>query len=113
MSKRDPVMLLEDMLAAMEKVERYTRGLDQRDFISDECTIDAVVRNLEIIGEAVRRMPEATTGSHPDIPWQKIAGMRNRIVHAYFGVDAEIVWQVVKGSLPTLSRQVSEILTDE
>lgn len=100
MSKRTPEILLEDMESAMEKISRYTDGMSRETFLKDDKTIDAVVRNLEIIGEAVKNLPEDYKGWHADLPWHQIAGLRNRIVHDYAGVDLEIIWQVLQVSLP-------------
>jgi uncharacterized protein with HEPN domain len=102
MPKRDPELLVEDMLAAIRKIERYTSGMDKDLFRGDEKTVDAVVRNLEILGEATRQMPEDFTAQHPEVPWRQIAGLRNRIVHDYIGLDLEIIWEVIQHDLPQL-----------
>jgi uncharacterized protein with HEPN domain len=102
MPKRDPDLLIEDMRAAIRKIERYTTGMDQEQFRQDEKTVDAVVRNLEILGEATRQLPEDFTTRHPGVPWRQMAGLRNRIVHDYFGLDLEIIWEVIRHDLPEL-----------
>ena len=102
MPKRDPDLLIEDMLASIRKIERYTSGMDQELFRQDEKTVDAVVRNLEILGEATRQLPEDFTARHADVPWRQIAGLRNRIVHDYFGLDLEMIWEVLQHDLPKL-----------
>jgi uncharacterized protein with HEPN domain len=84
MSKRDPLVLLEDIMLAIEKIGRYTSGMDQNAFVGDDLVIDAVARNLEIIGEAARQLPDEFRRVHTQIPWTQIAGLRNRIVHDYF-----------------------------
>lgn len=99
MPKRDADLLLEDIRTSLERIERYTSGMNRSQFLSDEKTIDAVVRNLEIIGEAVRWLPEEFKRQHVKIPWTQIGGLRNRIVHDYFGLDLEIIWQVLQTSL--------------
>jgi uncharacterized protein with HEPN domain len=109
MPKRAPELLLEDMLAAIRKVERYTSGMNQEQFRQDEKTIDAVVRNLEILGEAARQMSEDFAASHPEIPWRQVAGLRNRIVHDYFGLDLEIIWQVVRHDLFQLGTRLEDL----
>ena len=81
MPKRDAELLVEDMLEALRKIDLYTAGLDHSAFLKDEKTIDAVVRNLEVLGEAARQVPDAFLVSHPDVPWRKIAGLRNRSEH--------------------------------
>lgn len=110
MPKRCPTLVLEDILTAIGKVDRYTRGLDQAGFLSDEKTIDAVVRNLEIIGEASRQLPDDFKRSHSDIPWRPIMGLRNRIVHDYMGVDLQIVWHIIDKELGALEQQIRALL---
>lgn len=92
MSPRPATILLDEMLGAIARIERYVAGLDRAGFISDEKTTDAVVRNLEVIGEAAARLPEDLRAGWPSVPWRRVIGLRNRIVHEYFGVDLEIVW---------------------
>lgn len=91
MSKRSSDLLLLDMKEAAEKILKYTQGLSFEDFLADEKTIDAVVRNFEIIGEASLRIDEDFRLENPQIEWRKLRGFRNRIVHDYFGIDYEIV----------------------
>jgi uncharacterized protein with HEPN domain len=79
--------------------------------LADDKTIDAVVRNLEVIGEAARLLPQDFRESHPSIPWNQIAGLRNRIVHEYFGLDLEIIWQVVQSHIPPLESQIGALRT--
>jgi uncharacterized protein with HEPN domain len=88
---RDYEVYLEDIRDAIGKVKRYTTGLSREAFEKDEKTIDAVVRNLEIIGEAVKIIPESTRLAHPNIEWKRIAGLRDILAHQYFGVDIEII----------------------
>lgn len=109
MSKREPFILLQDIEEAIGKIERYTNGMSLDDFMDDEKTIDAVVRNLEIIGEAARQMPEGFKSKHESIPWHQISGLRNRIVHEYFGIDLEIIWQVVAKDLSKLKKALPNI----
>lgn len=109
MPKRDPDLLIEDMLASIRKIERYTSGMSQELFLQDEKTIDAVVRNLEILGEATRQLPEDFAVQHSDVPWRQIAGLRNRIVHDYFGLDLEIIWQVIQRDLPQFRARLEDL----
>ena len=102
MSKRDNILLLEDMLESAIKIGKYTQGYDYEMFISDDKTIDAVVRNFEIIGEAANRVDRDFRSSNPQIEWNRIRGFRNRIVHEYFGIDNEIIWSIVKEYLDEL-----------
>lgn len=109
MPKRDPDLLMEDILAAVRKIERYTSGMDEEQFRQDDKTVDAVVRNLEIIGEATRHLPEDFLARHPDVPWRQVAGMRNRLVHEYFGVDLDLIWQVIRQHLPQLQTRLENL----
>ena len=109
MPKRDADLLIEDIQTALARIESYTTGLDRETFLQDQKTIDAVVRNLEIIGEAVRWLPTEFKDRQGSVPWSQIAGMRNRIVHDYFGLDLEIVWHVLQTSLPEFKRQLASI----
>ena len=114
MSKRDWKLLFEDILEAIEKIEEYTEGLGEfKDFFGSTMITDAVVRNIEIIGEASKNVPSEIQERCPDIPWRKLAGIRNRIVHDYFGVDLHIIWFIVKNELSKLKNQISSELLKE
>lgn len=109
MPKRDPDLLIEDMLTAIHKIGRYIEGMEQESFRQDEKTIDAVARNLEILGEAARQLPDDFVSRYPDLPWRQIAGLRNRVVHEYFGLDLGIIWQVIRYDLPPLQIQLEKL----
>ena len=109
MSKRSLGLLVEDIWESIEKNERYTEGLTQEVFQGDEKTTDAVVRNLEIIGEAAARLPGDFTDQHSEIEWIKIIGLRNRIVHEYFGVDLQIIWQILRKDIPAFKASLKNI----
>jgi uncharacterized protein with HEPN domain len=113
MSKRDNLLLLEDMLQSAVKIKRYTENLDFAAFICDEKTIDAVVRNFEIIGEAANRIEVDFRISNPEIEWNRIRGFRNRIVHDYFGIDYEIVWSIVESYLDNLILFLDKLVKDQ
>ena len=110
MSKRDPQLLIEDMLESIRRIRRYIDGMDYDGFLADERTCDAVTRNVEIIGEASKQMPEDFKEAHPELPWAQMAGMRNRIVHDYAGVDLAIVWEVARNALPRLQQQLEALV---
>jgi uncharacterized protein with HEPN domain len=110
MPERDPALLMADMLLAIRKIERYVEGMEQEQFRHDERTIDAVARNLEIVGEATRQLPEDFIARFPKVPWRQMAGLRNRIVHDYFGLDLEIIWQIVRSDLPQLQAQLETLV---
>jgi len=109
---RDYKVSLEDILSAIGKIDRYREGYQGRDFASDEKTFDAVVRNLEIIGEAVKNIPDDLRAKYPQIEWRKIAGMRDILTHAYFGIDNDIVIDVVLNKLPSLRGCISQMLDE-
>ena len=110
---RDYRLLLEDMQTSCDKVQRYTEGLDCESFLEDERTFDAVLHNLEIIGEASRHIPDDVREKHQQVEWYKIAGFRNIVAHEYFGVDFDILWDVVKHHVPMLREQIALILAEE
>lgn len=97
---RDFRLYLEDIVLACEKIERYTDKLDFSGFTSDERTYDAVLRNLEVIGEAAKRVPDEIKSGMPHIPWRAIAGFRDFVAHVYFALDDEIVWNAVCNEVP-------------
>jgi uncharacterized protein with HEPN domain len=109
MSKRSPLLLLEDILDACLKIQSYTRNLAFEEFEENEMIIDAVIRNFEIIGEAATRLPDDFKDAHPEIDWHRIRGFRNRIVHDYFGVDLSILWKIKNESLPNLIKQIQSL----
>lgn len=102
---------LEDIEGAIRRIKHYTAGLSQEAFSLDEKSVDAVIRNLEVIGEAVKRIPDSTRAAHPRIAWRKIAGLRDILAHQYFDVDIDIVWDVVHNKLPTLEEEIQQMLS--
>ena len=107
MSKRPTDLLLGDIRESIDRIGEYTKGMALEDFSGDQKCIDAVVRNLEIVGEAANRLPGEFKESHSEIEWFKIVGLRHRIVHEYFGVDIEIIWQILQKDLPGLRQFLS------
>lgn len=112
MSERNSLLLVEDMLIAGRKIQKYVSGMTFDDFIADDRTIDAVVRNFEIIGEAASRVEEAFQLSAPSIPWRQLKGYRNRLIHEYFGVDYTIVWDIITLELDDLLKSIDLLLND-
>src|ERR1700679_3689234 len=109
MSKRNPKLLLGDILEAIEKIKSYTHGLTFEAFLDDPKTCDAVIRNFEITGEASNRLPEDFKENNHSVDWFRIIGFRNRIVHDYMGVDYKIVWTTVQKDLDKLSKDIQHI----
>jgi len=107
---RDPALYLEDMETACSKILRYISGMTLSDLIKDDRTYDAVVRNLEIIGEAVKNVPMEIKNQYPQVEWRAIGALRNIVAHEYFGVKDEIIWDILENKIPVLRTQVQLIL---
>jgi len=106
MSNRDAQLLIEDIQESAQKILSYCQDLSYEDFLNDSKTIDAVIRNFEIIGEAANRLSPQFRNANPHIEWTRIRGFRNRIVHDYFGIDFEIVWSIVRDNIPQLIKDI-------
>ena len=113
MSKRPIDLLLNDICQAIDRIEQYIENLSFDAFSKDRKSVDAVVRNLEIIGEAASRLPDEFKEKYSEIEWYKVVGLRHRIVHEYFGVDLEIIWQILQKDLPELKHKIMQIMSDE
>ena len=112
MSERIPRIFLDDILLAMAKVDDYTAALSRDDFKQTDMVIDAVLRNLEVIGEAARNIPETLRQQYPHIPWPRIVGLRNVVIHAYFNVDLDIIWQIIQVNLPAVKEDIMKMHND-
>jgi uncharacterized protein with HEPN domain len=110
MSKREATIILEDMLEAVNSILTYVKGITFDKFQNDKKTVDAVLRNLTIIGEAARQLPLEFKNNHADIEWDKIARSRNIIVHDYFKVDHEIIWRIITTYLPPLQKELNILI---
>jgi uncharacterized protein with HEPN domain len=110
MSKREPELLLKDIEESIEKIKVYTKGMSFEMFQNDDKTIDAVIRNFEIIGEAANRIPDEIKDKFTEVNWHRIRGFRNRIVHDYMGVDLEIIWEIIEKNIDELQEQIDEII---
>lgn len=106
---RDNRLFLDDILKSCDRILRYTKDMSFADFITNDKTYDAVLRNLEVIGEAVKNLPDDFRDLHPQIEWRKIAGLRDIVAHVYFGVNDEIVWDVIQNKIPVLHEQIASI----
>ncbi len=107
---RDWRFRVRDILAALRAIARYTDGMTRDQFVDDARTMDAVVRNLMTMGESIRWIPEPVLDAHPAVPWRTLRGMRNVVVHEYFGVDPAILWETVRGDLPPLEADLEAVL---
>ncbi len=109
MSRRSDLDLLDDILGSLAKISQYISGLSYEDFLHDQKTQDAVVRNIEIIGEAAKLISKSIKENHPEVPWKQIAGTRDRLVHGYFGVNIDIVWEIAAMDAPKLLKAIRRI----
>ena len=109
---RDVSLYLQDILDAMQASEKFVEGIGFEEFKEDDKTSSAVVRKFEIIGEASRQVPKEFRIKYPQIPWKEMAGMRDRLIHLYFGIKYELVWHTIKDVIPVVKPVILEILAD-
>jgi len=109
MSEREPAVYVDDILSSIRKIKRYTKGMSEAEFFRSSITVDAVVRNLGIIGEAASAIPDEYKKKFSNVPWRKIIGMRNKVVHEYFGLIEDILWSTINKDIPLLERQIKEV----
>lgn len=107
--KRSPKIFLYDILDSIEKIEKYTEGLTERKFLGNSAMQDAVMKRLEIIGEATKNIPLKIRKENPNIPWKKMAGMRDMLTHEYFGIVMKRIWDTTQRDLPKLKKQIEEL----
>jgi uncharacterized protein with HEPN domain len=112
MSKRRDRDFLRDILEAAHRIERYTEGMTYEAFLRDTKTQDAVIRNLEIVGEATKNLSAEVREEHHDLPWRGMAGVRDRLIHDYFGINLDVVWQIITNELPQAVGQIERIIDD-
>jgi uncharacterized protein with HEPN domain len=109
---RDYQVYLEDIISAIDSIKAYTKDLSYESFASDKKTVDAVIRNFEIIGEATKHIPLAVRREYPKVPWRDMAGMGDKLIHGYFGVQLDVVWKTVKERLPVVRPLIAEALAE-
>ncbi|SRR5258708_25903849 len=109
MSKRAPKLYFQDILTAIDDIENFTQGMIYDSFLSDKKTVQAVTRSLEIIGEAASHMSVEIRTKYPDLPWEKMTSMRNKVLHEYFGIDEEVIWQTITEDLQPLKEKIKSL----
>ena len=110
--KRDYRAFLQDILDCIDRIENYITDLEFEDFKDNSLIVDAVTRNLEIIGEATKNIPQVVKEKYSEVPWKEMAGMRDKIIHGYFDIVYSILWETIKNDLPPTRPQIEEILKD-
>ncbi|MDE0469213.1 MAG: DUF86 domain-containing protein [Candidatus Poribacteria bacterium] len=113
MSNRTDTEFLEDIQEAIRRIRAYTHEMTYKEFFADTRTQDAVIRNLEIIGEATKKLSVGLRNRYPSVPWKEMAGARDRLIHNYFGVDIEVVWKISIAELSNLTLQIAKILCSD
>lgn len=109
---RNFILYLKDILSAILAIEEFVRGMELQDFKQDDKTSSAVIRKFEIVGEAAKKVPEEIQKKHPEIPWKGMARMRDKLIHFYFGVQHELVWQTITTSLPMLKPHIAKAISE-
>jgi uncharacterized protein with HEPN domain len=110
MSEFIPEFMIRDILDCIRKIQSFTKDHDFYSFVKDEKTIDAVLRNIEVIGEAVNRIPDYFINEHPEVNWRIIVNTRNRLIHGYDSIDYNIIWEIISNKIPELRAQLEKLL---
>jgi uncharacterized protein with HEPN domain len=111
--RRDYILFIEDILTCIEKIERYTSNVSFEGFSRNDMAVDAVIRNFETIGEAVKKIPKETKKKYIGVEWKEAAGFRDVLIHDYFGIDIEAVWDTVRNNIPPFKKQIEKVLESE
>jgi len=111
--KRDYILFLEDILDALEKIENYTKNLSFTEFADNGMAVDAVIRNFEVIGEATKNVPEEIKEKYLEVEWKEAAGFRNVLIHDYFGIDLEAIWDTINKNLISFKKHILKVLKSE
>jgi len=113
MKTRDFRDYLQDILDAIGDIESFVGKMTYEEFIKDKKTLNAVVRSIEIIGEASKNIPEPIKAKYKELPWKQMAGMRDKLIHAYFGIDAETLWKAAKDNIPPLKTPIQRMIKEQ
>lgn len=113
MKGRDIRDYLQDILEAITDIENFVANITYEEFVKDKKTLNAVVRSIEIIGEASKNLPRPLKTKYAELPWKEIAGMRDKLIHAYFGMDTETIWETIKHNIPGLKQTIQKIKNDQ
>ncbi|MEW6554659.1 MAG: DUF86 domain-containing protein [Actinomycetota bacterium] len=113
MRDRNIADYLQDILDSIDEISDFVEGMSLGDFAADKKTINAVLRSIEVMGEASRKIPEGIRAQYPQVPWRKMTGMRDKLIHEYHGVDIDTVWQTLHEDIPPLKDQIQEIMDKE
>jgi uncharacterized protein with HEPN domain len=111
--KREYKLFLKDIAESCRFIQAFVNGIDFEQFLNDEKTLSAVIRKLEVIGEAAKNIPDSLKKKYPHIQWKKMTGMRDRLIHGYFGISMKLVWGTVRTDIPQLIKEISQILDDK
>ncbi|HJH25733.1 MAG TPA: DUF86 domain-containing protein [Methanophagales archaeon] len=111
--RRDYILFIEDILTCIEKIERDTSNVPFEEFCGNEMAVDAVIRNFEIIGEAVKKIPEEIRKKYVNVEWKEAAGFRDVLIHDYFGIDSEAVWDTLRNNIPPFKKEIVKVLKSE
>lgn len=110
--KRNYLIFIKDIWESIDKIERFVAGMNYDDFVKDDKTMSAVIRKLEIIGEAAKNIPSPVKQRYPQLDWKEMTGMRDKLIHDYFGVDTEILWKVVEEDIPKIKPMIKQMLEE-
>jgi len=110
--RRDYSLFLKDIIRAMEAIEKFVEGMEFEELVEDDKTSSAVIRKFEIVGEAAKNIPDWMREKYPHIPWKRMAGMRDRLIHGYFGIDYKLVWDAIKVEIPRIKPELEKILKE-